>query len=171
MSSKKFGKKVSRETQDRIIEHHMHRLHIDLKRALTSYVLMFILKIRPHYSFEIRKKAVEIGTLISELSGIDEPKVIMEPKVIYDNFKKLEKKGFVGSYIEKSDVGPDRKYYYITELGERLFEGAVINVLYPRLLLFVTAIENRIKEWGGISGSIRKETDKLHNLINDIFNR
>jgi DNA-binding PadR family transcriptional regulator len=170
MSRKKSVKNVSPEAEDRIIEQHMRQLHIDLKRALTTYVLMFLLKIRPHYAFEIRKKAVEIGELISDLSGIEEPKVVMAPKVVYDNFKKLEQKGIVGSYVEESEVGPDRKYYYLTELGERLFDGAVMKVLYPRLLLFVTAVEHRLKEWGEKSGSIKKETDKLQHLLNDVFN-
>lgn len=174
MSRKKFEKKekkMSREDQDRIFEKGIRQLHIDLKRALTTYVLMFILKLRPHYAFEIRKKAMEIGDLMSELSGVEEPKIIMAPKVIYDNFKKLEKKGLVGSYIEESKVGPDRKYYYLTELGERLFDGAIFKILYPRLQLFVTAIESRVKEGKALSGPKKKETEKLHDLINEIFSR
>ncbi len=173
MSREKTEKKkikTNKKNQDQVIEYYIRQLHIDLKRALTSYVLMFILKIRPHYSFEIRKKAIEIGTLISNISGVDEPKIIIAPKVIYDNFKKLEKKGLVGSYLKKSEVGPDRKYYYLTALGERLFDEAVIKILYPRLLLFITAVDNGIKELNGIAEPARKETKKLHSLINDIFN-
>ena len=172
MSSRKFKKEgggMSREDQDRIIESTIRQLNIDIKRALTSYTILFVLKIRPHYAFEVINKVTEIRTLQGKYSILEESEIPVAPKVIYNNFRKLEKKGILGSYKKKSEVGPDRKYYYLTELGERLFDEAVVKVIYPRLLLFITAIDKRVEEWGG--GPSKKELNKLQGLVDVIFNR
>ncbi len=53
---------MSRENQDRIIESTIRQLNIDIKRALTAYTILFVLKIRPHYAFEVINKVTEIRT-------------------------------------------------------------------------------------------------------------
>ena len=160
---------MSREEQEHIIESHIRQLHIDIKRALTAYTILFVLKIRPHYAFEVINKVTEIRTLQGTHSILDKSEVPVAPKAIYDNFRKLEKKGILGSYKKKSEVGPDRKYYYLTQLGERLFEKVVVNVLYPRLWLFITPLDKRVKEWG--CGPSKKKMNKLLSLIDEIYSR
>ena len=166
---KKKEKKFSQEEQDLIIESNIRQLNIDVKRALTPYTILFALKVRPHYALELINKVMEIRDLQAKSSVLEEEEVPVAAKVFYDNFRKLEKKGIVGSYGEKSAVGPDRKYYYLTELGERLFDKAVINVIYPRLSLFINAIDKRGKDWG--VGPLKKDLNKLQNLMDKIFEK
>ena len=165
--TKRKEKKFSKEDQEQIIESYTRQFHIDIKRALTAYTILFLLKMRPHYAFELIAKVMEIRTLQCKYAVLKESEVPVAPKVIYDNFRKLEKKGILGSYAEKSSVGPDRKYYYLTQLGERLFEKVVVNILYPRLWLFITPLDKRIKEWGG--GPSKKKMNKLLSLIDEIY--
>jgi DNA-binding PadR family transcriptional regulator len=131
LNIKNGGKTIKRDP-DMIIRRQVHQLHIDLKRGLLPYVILFFLKIRPHYSLEIFKK----------MSHIDDGMFNIRQNIIYQNLKKFEQKGIVASYREKSNFGPKRKYYYLTKLGERLFEEIVIKQLDPLMFMFSTIMVN-----------------------------
>lgn len=46
----------------------------------------------------------------------------MTEGTVYPILKRLTKKGYLVGSFRKSDVGPKRKYYYITEKGKKKLE-------------------------------------------------
>ena len=157
MSQKKHELKISWKEQDAVIKKQLHQLHVDLKRGLLTYVILFFLQTRPHYALEIQKKMSRIG----------KGHFNIEKNVVYDNLKKLERKGILGSYLEKSNIGAKRKYYYLTKFGKRLFEEIVFKALYPLIFMFSTTMDNRLGEFGIKSKVSKKELNRLQNLINE----
>jgi len=157
MSNKKHEVKISRRSQDAIIEKQLHQLHVDLKRCLLTYIILFFTKIRPHYALEVQRKMSRIG----------EGRFNIEKNVVYDNLKKLERKGLLGSFLVKSNIGAKRKYYYLTKFGERFFEEIVFKALHPLTFMFSTIMENRIEELGIKRRSSRKEMNRIQKLINE----
>ena len=43
----------------------------------------------------------------------------MTEGTVYPILKRLTKKGYLMATFRKSDVGPKRKYYYLTEIGQK----------------------------------------------------
>jgi DNA-binding PadR family transcriptional regulator len=155
----KTENKIKKKDQDRIFKKQVHQLHVDLKRGLLPYSILFLLKERPHYSLEIHKK----------LSMVVEGYFKIEKNIIYDNLRKFEQKGILGSFLEKSSIGAKRKYYFLTEFGEHLFDEIVINRLYPVIITYLTIMKSRIEEYGGKHKSLRKDLDRLQKLINEVI--
>lgn len=161
MSNKKCEVKISRKEKNAVMKKQLHQLHVDLKRGLLTYVILFFMKIRPHYAFEIQKK----------MSCIGEGRFKIEKNVVYDNLKKLERKGILGSYLKRSHIGAKRKYYYLTKFGEHLFEEIVFKALYPLIFMFSTTMENRLGKFGIKRKVSKKELNRLQNLINEEINK
>lgn len=157
MSNKKHELKIDRKNQDAIIKKQLQQLHIDLKRGLLTYIILFFMKTRPHYALEIQRKMSRIG----------EGHFKIEKNVVYDNLKKLERKGILGSYLKKSSIGAKRKYYYLTKFGERLFEEIVFKALYPLIFMFSITMENRLESFGVKRKIPKKELKRLQILINE----
>ena len=156
MSKKKQVEKIDTVYQNTILRKEVHQLHINLKRGLLPYVILFFLKIRPHYSLEIQRK----------MSHLEGRYFKIRQNIIYQNLNKFEKKGIVESYLKKSAIGAKRKYYYLTKLGEQLFEEVVIKRLDPLMFMFTTIMEHRITEFGLKRSMSKKELERIHNTIN-----
>lgn len=76
-----------------------------LKGILQGITLMILAK-QPEYGYGLSKQMNHYG-----LETI--------PKgTIYPLLTTLEKRGLIEGRLQKSDTGPDRKYYFITELGQ-----------------------------------------------------
>ena len=161
MLHKKRELKIRKKEEDAVIKKQLHQLHIDLKRGLLTYVILFFMKIRPHYALEMQRK----------MSLIGEGRFKIEKNVVYDNLRKLERKGILGSYQEKSSIGAKRKYYYLTKFGERLFEEIVFKALYPLIFMFSTTMENRLGAFGIKRKVSKKELTRLQKLINEEINK
>lgn len=159
MSNKNQGTK--RRDWDTIINKQTHLLHSDLKRGLLPYSILFFLKIRPHYSLEIQRKMSRIG----------KGRFKVTKNIIYENLRKFEQKGILGSYKKKSNIGPDRKYYYITEFGELFFYKIVVKEIYPlmvnSLFMFSTIIDPKVEKFGVKSRVSKKELNRLQKLVNE----
>jgi len=155
MTDKKPAKKASKQMQKKVIKKHINQLNTDLKRALLPYVILFFLKIRPHYPLEVQKK----------MAALEKEEYRVRQNIIYQNFRKLEEKGIVDSYMQKSNMGAKRKYYYLTELGEQLFEEVVFTRLTPQFLLFSTMIESRVGKLGTKLTPSKKEFERLNKII------
>lgn len=159
MSSKKMKKSFDDEKrQDLIIEKQTRQLLINLKRGLLPYSILFLLKIRPHYSLEIQKKISSAATGFQKV----------EKNIIYDNLRKFERKGVLGSYLEKSNIGAKRKYYYLTEFGKRFLNEIVITKLYPIVFMFFTIMDDREGKNEIRNTFSKKELNRLKNIINEM---
>ncbi len=161
MSRKKEEKTLSQPEQEIIIRKQLHQLHIDLKRGLLPYSILFLLKVRPHYCLEMHKKFLLIA----------EGRFKIEKNLIYDNLKKFEKKSIVGSYSEKSKMGAKRKYYFLTEFGEKLFDEVVVKNLYPLLFICLSNMELSIKQNRTKQNLLKKEVDRVQSLFIEMIEK
>ncbi len=93
----------------------------EYKKGFFSYIILLLLKERPMYGFEIANKILELTN----------KKVSFQESGIYHILKKLKEKGFVTAEWQKSNKGPNRKYYSITESGEQLLKIFTKDYILP----------------------------------------
>lgn len=82
------------------------------KRGLLSFWILLLLHDKKSYAYEMVEK---IGQISKGSMSADE-------KSIYRALNRFEKIGVLQSKRENSDIGPPRKYYFITKLGECLLK-------------------------------------------------
>jgi DNA-binding PadR family transcriptional regulator len=80
------------------------------KRGLLTFWVLLLLHEQPMY-------ALELG---SEVSSASHDTVTVDDNSIYRALRRFEDMGLVSSFWQDSDIGPRRRYYELTELGERL---------------------------------------------------
>lgn len=76
-----------------------------------SYLILNCLLERDFYGLDI----------ITEIHAKSGGKVSLKKPSVYSNLTRMEKQGYVSSYIKNSDLGPNRKYYSITDSGRDFF--------------------------------------------------
>ncbi len=81
----------------------------DIIRGYNDPIILSCIKEEPSYGYEISKTIRE---------RTDYHYVIKET-TLYSAFKRLEKNGYVTSYVGKETNGKKRTYYQITSLGEK----------------------------------------------------
>ena len=80
------------------------------KKGLLSFWLLLLLAQREAYPYEI-------GDAVAELS---QNTISAEDNSIYRALKRLAKSGVVDSEVRPSENGPDRRYFFLTDLGRDL---------------------------------------------------
>ena len=161
MHVKKRSKKLDKRKTGLVIRKQVMQLNIELKRGLLPYVIMFLLRTRSHYALEILKK----------LAVLEKQRFRIRQNIVYQNLKKLQQKGFVASYDEKSRYGAKRRYYYLTELGAQLFEEVILTRLYPLCFMFSNIMENCIEELGIKRKIPKQEFKKIQELIERVIDK
>jgi DNA-binding PadR family transcriptional regulator len=82
------------------------------KKGLLSFWLLLLLNQRKAYPYEIKDA-------ISELS---QNTISAEDNSIYRALKRLAQSGVVDSEVQPSENGPNRRYFFLTELGRDLLD-------------------------------------------------
>lgn len=59
---------------------------------------------------------------ISEIYKKSNGRIELKKPSVYSNLTRMEKQGYVSSYLKSSDLGPNRKYYSITEKGRTFYQ-------------------------------------------------
>lgn len=77
-----------------------------------SFLILNCLQERDFYGLDI----------ISEISERSNGKINLKKPSVYSNLTRMEKQGFVSAYLQSSDLGPNRKYYSVTEKGRNFFK-------------------------------------------------
>jgi len=93
------------------------------KKGFTQYMVLILLKGKSMHGYEIKNRLEDMGNDI----------VSFKDSGIYKILKKLSKREFVTFEIEKSEKGPDRKSYTITESGEeivQIFSNLYLDPIY-----------------------------------------
>lgn len=85
------------------------------KKGLLSFWLLLLLNQRKAYPYEIKDA-------ITELS---QNTISAEDNSIYRALKRLAQSGVVDSEIQPSVNGPNRRYFYLTDLGRQLLKQFV----------------------------------------------
>lgn len=84
----------------------------DLIRGHTDTIILNILRQGDSYGYEIYKKILELS----------DNKYELKEATLYTAFRRLEKEGHIMSYWGDETQGGRRKYYRITELGQKQYE-------------------------------------------------
>ena len=82
------------------------------KKGLLSFWLLLLLNQRKAYPYEIKDA-------IAELS---QNTISAEDNSIYRALKRLAQSGVVDSEVQPSENGPNRRYFFLTELGRDLLD-------------------------------------------------
>ncbi len=101
------------------------------KRGLLSFWILLLLQKNKSYAYEMVEK-------IRELS---QGSMSADEKSIYRALSRFEKIRVLQSRRVNSDIGPPRKYYSITELGERLLRTFIDRNI---LIFYSPEIKSRI---------------------------
>lgn len=80
------------------------------KKGLLSFWLLLLLSRRKAYPRESKR-------LLAELS---QDTISADENSIYRALNRLAESGVIDSEIEPSDTGPNRRYFFLTELGREL---------------------------------------------------
>lgn len=80
------------------------------KKGLLSFWLLLLLAQRKAYPYEIKGA-------IAELS---QNTISAEENSIYRALKRLTQSGVVDSEVQPSEIGPNRRYFFLTDLGREL---------------------------------------------------
>lgn len=80
------------------------------KKGLLSFWLLLLLAQRRAYPYEIKDA-------IKELS---QNTISADENSIYRALKRLAQSGVVDSEVQPSNSGPDRRYFFLTDLGQEL---------------------------------------------------
>lgn len=177
-----MSKKTSRDhrdtknNQDEIIKKQIHRIQINLRNAVFPSILLSFMKKRPHYAREILDK---IMLYAKNMEDYSEDKILMkhmlktanklQPKLIYDNLKKFEKMGLLESFKKKSNIGPERRYYYITEFGQRYYDEVVREALFTRIFYLYNFIQAGIENINENHLQTKKDLYRFKKIFNQLI--
>ena len=95
----------------------------EYKKGLTAYMILLFLQKECLYGYQLT-------TLLTDLMN---RQILFKDNAIYSVLKQLYKKEFVTCEWRKSEKGPKRKYYTITESGKQLLEVFTQNYIAPML--------------------------------------
>ncbi len=77
-----------------------------------SFLMLTCLQERDFYGLDI----------ISEISNRSNGRINLKKPSVYSNLTRMEKQGYISSYMRSSDFGPNRKYYSLTESGRKFYQ-------------------------------------------------
>lgn len=89
----------------------MSGISSDVIRGYNDTMILYLLLEQPSYGYEISKQ-IKIMT---------EEKYLIKETTLYSAFSRLEKNGYVTSFVSEEN-GKRRTYYQITESGKEYYE-------------------------------------------------
>lgn len=92
----------------------MGEISSDVIRGYNDTMILHILKKAPSYGYEISKS----------IKTISDGKYVIKETTLYSAFTRMEKNGFIESFVADPDPegnGKKRTYYRITEAGEQYY--------------------------------------------------
>ena len=85
----------------------MIEISSDIIRGYNDTMILFLLKKEPSYGYELSK----------QIKNLSDGKYIIKETTLYSAFSRMEKNGYIESFVSESDAGKKRTYYRITEAG------------------------------------------------------
>ena len=77
-----------------------------------SFLILTCMQERDFYGLDI----------ISEIRDRSNGRINLKKPSVYSNLTRMEKLGYISSYLKNSDLGPNRKYYSLTEKGRGFYQ-------------------------------------------------
>lgn len=92
----------------------MVEISSDVIRGYNDTMILFILKNGPSYGYEISK----------QIRSLSDDKYIIKETTLYSAFSRMEKNGYIESFVMDSDTmnGKKRTYYKLTDFGKNYYE-------------------------------------------------
>lgn len=80
------------------------------KKGLLSFWMLLLLHGRVTYAYE----------MTAMIAAMSQNTVVADEKSIYRALRRFEENGIVQSRLQNSEIGPPRRYYSLTPLGQQL---------------------------------------------------
>lgn len=77
-----------------------------------SFLILTCLQERDFYGLDI----------ITDIYTRSNARINLKKPSVYSNLTRMEKQGYISSYLQSSDFGPNRKYYSLTEKGRGFYQ-------------------------------------------------
>ncbi len=84
-----------------------HMISSDVMRGCNDTIILYLLLKEPSYGYEISKT----------IRRISEDKYVIKETTLYSAVSRMEKNGYIDSYVSAGDSGKKRTYYRITDKG------------------------------------------------------
>ena len=94
----------------------MIEISSDVIRGYNDTMILYLLLTNPSYGYEISK----------QIKTITEGKYIIKETTLYSAFTRMEKNGYIESFVASQDLegnGKKRTYYRITDAGRDFYKG------------------------------------------------
>ena len=94
----------------------MLQISSDVIRGYNDTIILYILQKEPSYGYEISK----------QIKQLSDEKYIIKETTLYSAFTRMEKNGFIESFVANQDLegnGKKRTYYRITEAGKEHYRN------------------------------------------------
>lgn len=104
-------------------------MNIQLKKGALELCVMILISKNDQYGYELAQRIAE--------------KIEVAEGTLYPLLRRLTKEAYVTTYLAESSEGPPRKYYSLTEKGERYLAE-----LIAEWRSFAKAVNEFIKEGG-----------------------
>lgn len=85
----------------------MTEISSDIIRGYNDTMILFLLKKEPSYGYELSK----------QIKTLSNGKYIIKETTLYSAFSRMEKNGYIESFVSEADNGKKRTYYRITDAG------------------------------------------------------
>lgn len=116
----------------------MIEISSDVIRGYNDTMILFLLREEPSYGYELSK----------QIKTMSDGKYIIKETTLYSAFARMEKNGYIESFVmETGDGGKKRTYYRITDMGRNYY-----NEKCEEWLLTKEVVEKFIAE-GNINGN------------------
>ena len=109
------------------IEKTLNAWEKEFKKGFTQYIILVLLKEKSMHGYEIKNR----------LENMTNQLVSFKDSGIYQILKKLSKREFVTFETRKSQKGPDRKCYTITDSGNeivQIFSSKYMGPIYKSIM-------------------------------------
>ena len=90
----------------------MVEISSDVIRGYNDTIILFTLLDEPSYGYEISKR----------IRALSSDKYIIKETTLYSAFTRMEKNGYIESYVQNAENGKKRTYYRITENGKKYYK-------------------------------------------------
>ncbi len=89
----------------------MVEISSDVIRGYNDIIILYLLSDAPSYGYEISKR----------IRSLSEEKYMIKETTLYSAFNRMEKNGFIESFVETAENGKKRTYYRITDAGRSYY--------------------------------------------------
>ena len=131
----------------------------DVIRGYNDTMILFILRSAPSYGYEISK----------QIRALTEDKYIIKETTLYSAFTRMEKNGYIESFVAEPDQtgsGKKRTYYRITEAGRKYYrEKCKEWILTKEVVEHFISFEEEERSGGGLPEVILLPDNTLETLV------